>query len=276
MSNYDYIIVGSINALVAAAMLGKKGRKVLVLERSDRIGGCLYTDGRLLKDWPEPLPMAVKQGVARYRYGKGNMQIHYALSAPPRWKANPELGKVALLHLTSGLDGVSRACNECESGLLPAEPTVCVGQPVSFDPSRAPDGRSILWLQLPEAPRVLKGDAAGKIDIPADGRWTEAVRERYADRIESMLESHIEDFQAIKLKRRAYCPVDLEAMNTNLVGGDPYGGFCGLDQFFLWRPFKTSVNHRTHISGLYHIGASAHPGPGLGGGSGFLLASSLK
>ncbi|WFR94428.1 phytoene desaturase family protein [Rhizobium tumorigenes] len=231
---------------------------------------------RLMADWPEPLPERISKDVAQYRYGKGNMQIHYALSAPPRWRHNPELGQVALLHLTPGLDGVSRACNECERGLLPAEPTVCVGQPVSFDPSRAPEGKSILWLQLPEAPRVLKGDAAAKIETPADGRWTETVREQYADRIEALLESHIENFAEIKLARRAYSPADLETMNMNLVGGDPYGGHCGLDQFFLWRPFKSSVNHRTHIKGLYHIGASSHPGPGLGGGSGFLLASSLK
>ncbi|WFU00880.1 NAD(P)/FAD-dependent oxidoreductase [Rhizobium sp. CB3171] len=231
---------------------------------------------RLMKDWPSPLPPDVKTSVARYRYGKGNMQIHYALSEPPRWKADDELGKVALLHLTPGLDGVSRAANECERGLLPAEPTVCIGQPVSFDPSRAPEGKSILWLQLPEAPRHIKGDAAGEIAIPPDGRWTEEVRERYADRIESLLESHIEKFSGIKLARRSYSPADLEAMNVNLVGGDPYGGYCGIDQFFLWRPFKSSVNHRTHVAGLYHIGASTHPGPGLGGGSGFLLASSLK
>ncbi|AVA22680.1 MULTISPECIES: NAD(P)/FAD-dependent oxidoreductase [unclassified Rhizobium] len=231
---------------------------------------------RLIKDWPSPLPPDVKTSVARYRYGKGNMQIHYALSEPPRWKADDELGKVALLHLTPGLDGVSRAANECERGLLPAEPTVCIGQPVSFDPSRAPEGKSILWLQLPEAPRHIKGDAAGEIAIPPDGRWTEEVRERYADRIESLLESHIEKFSGIKLARRSYSPADLEAMNMNLVGGDPYGGYCGIDQFFLWRPFKSSVNHRTHVAGLYHIGASTHPGPGLGGGSGFLLASSLK
>ena len=45
MSDPDYIIVGSgINALVAAALLGKKGRKVLLLERNDQIGGCLRTD----------------------------------------------------------------------------------------------------------------------------------------------------------------------------------------------------------------------------------------
>lgn len=231
--------------------------------------------GRLTQDWPTPLPEAVDEGVARYRYGKGNMQIHYALSEPPRWKANPELGKVALLHLTPGLDGVSRASNECERSLLPAEPSVCVGQPASFDPSRAPEGKSILWLQLPEAPRFLKGDAAGEIETPADGRWNETVRERYADRVEALLSRHIENFDSIKIKRRAYSPADLEAMNMNLVGGDPYGGFCGIDQFFLWRPFKSSVNHRTHISGLYHIGASTHPGPGLSGGSGFLLASSL-
>src|ERR1700722_9686520 len=41
----DYVIVGSgVNALVAAALLGKKGRSVLVLERNDRVGGCIRTE----------------------------------------------------------------------------------------------------------------------------------------------------------------------------------------------------------------------------------------
>ena len=40
---------------------------------------------RLLKD--QPLPAEVSDGLARFRYGKGNMQMHYALSAPPRWKS---------------------------------------------------------------------------------------------------------------------------------------------------------------------------------------------
>ena len=45
MSDADYIIVGSgINALNCAAMLGRKGRKVLILERNDRIGGCIRTE----------------------------------------------------------------------------------------------------------------------------------------------------------------------------------------------------------------------------------------
>lgn len=221
------------------------------------------------------VPAGLKQEVRNYRYGKGNFQIHYALKAKPRWIA-PGLDKVALLHLTPGLDGVSKAANEAERGLLPEVPTICVGQPHALDPGRCPSDSAILWLQLPEAPRHLKGDAAGRIPVPADGKWTEDVRESYAFRVEAILQHHISNFSEIRLKRRAYSPADLEAMNINLVGGDPYGGFCGFDQSFLWRPFKSSVNHSTFIPNLYHIGASTHPGAGLGGGSGFMLAQALR
>ncbi|MBZ9865844.1 NAD(P)/FAD-dependent oxidoreductase [Mesorhizobium sp. CA15] len=209
-----------------------------------------------------------------YRYGKGNFQVHYALDKPPAWRGEG-LDKVALLHLTPGLDGVSKACNEAVRGLLPEVPTICVGQPHVLDPSRCPEGKAILWLQLPEAPRHIRGDAAGKLETPADGRWTEALREAYADRVEAILANHIDGFRETVIARRAYSPADLEAMNINLVGGDPYGGSSTIDQSFLWRPFKASRNHETGIKGLYHIGASTHPGAGLGGGSGFLLAGRL-
>jgi len=59
------------------------------------------------------------------------------------------------------------------------------------------------------------------------------------------------------------------------VGGDPYGGHCGIDQFFTFRPFPASCNGATSFSNLYHIGASTHPGPGLGGGSGYNTAKRL-
>jgi phytoene dehydrogenase-like protein len=231
----------------------------------------LYT--RLLE--PEALPPAVAAAVRRFRHGKGNMQIHYALSGPPQWRA-PDLDGVALAHLTPGLDGVSRAANEAERGVLPAVPTICAGQPAALDPSRCPEGASILWVQLPEAPCRIKGDAGGEIAAPSDGAWSDAVRERYADRVETILAAHIDGFRASIRGRRVYSPADLELLNVNLAGGDPYGGFCGIDQFFLWRPFKNSINHRTHVRRLYHIGASTHPGPGLGGGSGYLLANSLR
>lgn len=229
--------------------------------------------GRL---WPSSVDdLGARERLRAYRYGKGDMQMHYALSAPPRWKT-PGLGDVALLHLTPGLDGVSKAVNECERGMLPEVPTICVGQPHALDPSRCPAGAAILWIQLPEAPRVIKGDAAGTLAAPPGGAWTEAIREAYADRVEAILARHIDGFQENVVARRCYSPADLEAMNVNLVGGDPYGGSSTIDQAFLWRPFSNSVNHRTPLPRLYHIGASTHPGAGLSGGSGFALAERLR
>src|SRR6185437_1114271 len=45
MADFDYVLVGGgLNALVAAAMLGKKGRTALALDRNPAIGGCLRTE----------------------------------------------------------------------------------------------------------------------------------------------------------------------------------------------------------------------------------------
>ncbi len=219
-------------------------------------------------------PAEIAEAARRYRYGRSEMQIHMALSEPPRWKGDERLGRTALIHLTPGLDGVSRAVNEAERGLLPAEATVVVGQPTTMDPSRAPEGASILWIQLQELPWHVKGDAAGEIDA-GDGSWTPELRERYADRIQARLVRHAPNLESALLKRVCLSPADLQAANVNLHRGDPYGGALALDQNLLWRPFAQSPGHRTAIERLYHIGASTHPGPGLGAGSGTLVAHQL-
>lgn len=227
--------------------------------------GQLY--GRLLKSVNLPED---REAARTFRHGRGDFQLHYALDAQPEW-LTPGLDDVALIHLSDGIDAVSKSANEAERGLLPATPTICVGQPHRLDPSRCPEGKAILWLQIPDAPRKIKGDAAGEIE----GTDWDSVREAFADRLERILARHIKGFDKIKLSRRAYSPKDLEAMNMNLVGGDPYGGHCGIDQFFIWRPFAHSTNGTGPVRGLIHIGASTHPGPGLGGGSGFNAAKRL-
>ena len=76
-------------------------------------------------------------------------------------------------------------------------------------------------------------------------------------------------------QRVVISPADLEKININLVGGDPYAGSCAPDQFFILRPLPGLPHHRTPIAGLYHIGASTHPGPGLHGASGLLAAKDI-
>jgi phytoene dehydrogenase-like protein len=217
----------------------------------------------------------VARAAARYRYGRGEMQIHIALSERPDWYGDERLERTAIVHVTSGLDGVSRAVNEAERGLLPTEATIVCGQPCAVDPSRAPDGSWILWIQLQELPAGrIKGDAAGDLDV-GDGSWTEKLREKYADRIVARLGRHIRNLERASIARVTLAPPDIEALNVNLVGGDIYGGSCALDQNFLFRPLPQAPGHRTPVDGLWHIGASTHPGPGLGAGSGYLVYKEL-
>jgi phytoene dehydrogenase-like protein len=220
-------------------------------------------------------PEWVQAKARRFRYGRADMQIHLALSEPPRWPGgDPRFLRTAIVHVNDGMDSVSRAVNEAERGLLPADPTIVVGQPMAVDPSRAPRGRWILWLQLQELPSKPKGDAAGTIDT-GDGTWTESLRERYADRVVAKLARQIPNLQSAILRRVVLSPADLEAGNINLVGGDPYSGSSEPDQFFLLRPLPGLPGHRTPIDRLYHIGASTHPGAGLHGTSGLLVAKAL-
>jgi phytoene dehydrogenase-like protein len=221
--------------------------------------------GRLLGD---------EETARRFRYGRAEMQIHFALSEPPRWEGDERLGGTAIVHVTRGLDGVSRAVNEAERGRLPAEATIVVGQPLTMDPSRAPDGTGLLWVQLQELPWRVKGDALGEIDT-GDGTWTEPLRERYADRIQARLARHITNLDSAVRARTVLSPADLQAANVNLYHGDPYAGSLALDQNFLWRPLASSPGHTTPVDRLWHIGASTHPGPGLGAGSGTIVAKQL-
>ncbi len=220
-------------------------------------------------------PVELQRAADRYRYGRGAMQIHIAMSEPPDWYGDDRLARTAIVHLTPGLDGVSRAVNEAERGLLPAEATIVCGQPLAVDPSRAPDGSWIVWVQLQELPAGrVKGDAAGEIDI-GDGSWTEKLREAYADRIVARVGRHIRNLESATIRRVALSPADIEALNVNLVRGDIYGGSCALDQNLLFRPLPQAPGHRTPVDGLWHIGASTHPGPGLGAGSGYLVYKEL-
>jgi phytoene dehydrogenase-like protein len=235
--------------------------------------GQLYQ--RLLGDGD--VPPAVVDAARRFRYGRAEMQIHLALDEPPAWKGPQaeRLARTPIVHITPGLDGVSRAVNEAERGLLPTEATIVCGQPCALDPARAPEGKSILWIQLQELPSgPVKGDAGGELDT-GDGTWTEELREAYADRIAARLGDAIPNLAGATLRRVVLSPADIEALDCNLVGGDIYAGSCALDQNLLWRPFAQAPGHATAVEALYHIGASTHPGPGLGGGSGYLAAQEL-
>jgi phytoene dehydrogenase-like protein len=206
----------------------------------------------------------------RYRYGRGEMQVHIALAAPPKWR-DPRLNQVPLVHISDGSASTGIACAEAEAGLLPRRPTVVVGQQFLLDPSRVPTGAAALWLQLQEVPFAPAGDAGGELDTT--GGWTPELARAYAQRAIERVTAHTGALNILAVD--VISPADLAAYNVNAVGGDPYGGSSELDQSFLWRPLPAAGRHQTCVERLWHIGASTHPGAGLGAGSGHLVATKL-
>ncbi|OYO25043.1 dehydrogenase [Enemella dayhoffiae] len=226
--------------------------------------------------WNKLLPgtghAAERAEAKAYRFGRGAMQIHVSLDKPLQWSAS-ELAGAPLVHLSTGSASTGIACAEASAGLLPRRPTVVVGQQFLLDPSRVPEGRGQLWLQLQEVPFAPVGDAAGKLDTRQG--WTGELVDGYLDRVLDLVEEFAPGTRASVRRVVALAPTDLAAWNPNAANGDPYCGSAELDQNLLWRPGPRTSRHRTKVPGLWHIGAATHPGPGLGGGSGHIAAQGL-
>jgi phytoene dehydrogenase-like protein len=212
-----------------------------------------------------------ERDVERFRAGPGTMMVHLALEDLPDWRAGAALRSFAYVHVAPDLEMMSRVYAEASAGLLPAEPALVVGQPTAIDPSRAPSGKHVLWVQVRVLPAEIRGDASGRI---AAKSWDEA-REAYADRVLDILEGYAPGLKGRVLGRSVFSPLDLERENANLIGGDSLSGSHHLDQNFFLRPVAGWSRYRTPVRNLYLCGASTWPGAGTGAGSGFMLAKRL-
>jgi phytoene dehydrogenase-like protein len=218
-----------------------------------------------------PGPPAAAAPLVKLRPGPGTMMIHLALDQLPDWSAGSALQRFAYVHLAPSFAVMAKAYIEAMDGLLPAEPALIVGQPTAIDPTRAPPGKHVLWVQVRVLPWRIRGDAAGAIG----GTDWDAVKEAYADRVIGIIERYAPGLTGKILGRAVLSPADLERDNPNLVGGDSLAGSHHLDQNFLFRPAFGWSRYRTPVERLYMVGASTWPGAGTGAGSGFMLAKAL-
>lgn len=206
-----------------------------------------------------------------FQHAPGTMMIHLAMDALPDWAAGAELKRFAYVHLAPSMDQMARTYAQAKAGLLPDEPVIVCGQPTVVDPSRAPKGKHVLWLQVRMAPGVIKGDAAGQIRALD---WDTAAQP-FADRALDILERYAPGTRGKILGQHIVTPPMLEADNPNLVGGDQVCGSHHLTQHFMYRPARGYADGTTPIKGLYHTGAAVWPGGGTGAGPGTLLARKL-
>lgn len=209
--------------------------------------------------------------MTKFAHAPGTMMIHLALEGLPDWTASDELKSFAYVHIAPSLDQMARTYQQAVAGLLPDEPILVVGQPTAIDPSRAPDGKHVLWVQVRMVPGEIRGDAAGEI---SETDWA-AVKDLYAERALDIIEKHAPGLRARIISRAVVSPLDLEADNPNLVGGDQVAGSHHLSQNFLFRPAFGHATGKTPVDGLHLTGASVWPGAGTGAGSGYMLAQKL-
>ncbi|MAC77279.1 MAG: dehydrogenase [Rhodobacteraceae bacterium] len=211
------------------------------------------------------------QGLKTFRHAPGTMMLHLALDGPVPWMADT-LGQFAYVHIGRSIDTAARTYAQAKAGLLPDTPLLVVGQPSVFDPTRAPEGKQALWVQARVVPAEINGDAKGEISA----RDWEQAKAPMTDRILDLIEEQAPGFRDRILATTAVSPLDLEAGNPNLVGGDQICGSHHLTQNFLFRPVRGFADGSTPIEGLHMIGAACWPGAGTGAGSGFFAAQMIR
>lgn len=208
----------------------------------------------------------------RFAHAPGTMMIHLAMDSPPDWVAGEALKSFAYVHLAPSLDQMARTYAQALAGLLPDEPVLVVGQPTAVDPTRAPDGKHVLWVQVRMVPGAIKGDAAGQITATD---WAQASAP-FTARCLDILDRYAPGTRAKIIGQHVVSPAGLQADNPNLVGGDQICGSHHLAQNFLFRPARGHADGSTPIKNLHLTGAAVWPGAGTGAGSGYLLAQRLS
>jgi len=166
--------------------------------------------------------------------------------------ANAELRKAGTLHLGGTRAEIAAGEREVAAGRHPSSPYVLVSQPSTFDASRAPVGKHVLWAYT---------------HVPA-GSTLDAT-----EAITAQIERFAPGFRDLILASSSRTAVDLSTYNPNYIGGDIAAGAAGFDQL-LARPVLRTDAWRTPKKGVYLASSSASPGPGVHGLVGWHAAQS--
>lgn len=208
----------------------------------------LDTSPRLALTYPD-IPARYARALRRYRYGPGAAKVDFALDGPIPW-ANADVRQSATVHLGGTRDEVWESENAVARGRVSNRPYVLAVQPSVFDPTRAPEGKAVLWAYI-HVPHRSPLDPTALIT---------AQVERFAPGFRDLIIGH----HAVPASAR-------DALNPAEVGGDISGGVFDMRQA-LKRPVLSPTPWRTPMRGVYLASASTPPGPAVNGMAGWFAA----
>jgi len=195
----------------------------------------------------ERLAPKYKNELERFQRAPGAFKIDYALLQPVPWHA-ADCRRAITVHLGGTFEEIAEAEYAVANGREAERPFVLVAQPTLFDPSRAPEGKHVLWAYC----HVPNGSTV-----------------HMTDRIEAQIERFAPGFRDCILAKHVSSPAAFEAMDANLAGGDISGGAMTLRQV-IFRPTRGGYSTGAHK--LYLCSASTPPGGGVHGMCGYHAA----
>ena len=207
------------------------------------------TPRQLLSIAGQQLSALYKWQLARYRYGMGVFKIDWALAEPIPFTA-PECRQAGTVHLGNTLEEIASAEQLTWNGGHPERPFVLLAQQSVFDATRAPAGKHTAWAYC-HVPNGSTKDMTSAIE-----QQIERVAPGFRERI---------------LARHVMNTAQMQAYNSNYIGGDINGGVLDIGQLFT-RPVLRLSPYQTSAKGLYLCSSSTPPGGGVHGMCGYHAA----
>jgi phytoene dehydrogenase-like protein len=196
------------------------------------------------------LPAGYRRQLESYRYGPGVFKLDWALAGPIPWQ-DDACTRAGTIHLGGTLAEIAAAERAVWQNQHPEKPFVLLTQPSLFDSTRAPAGRHTAWAYC-HVPNGSTVDMTGHIEAQVE-RFAPGFRERI-------------------LARHVLSPTQLEAYNSNYVGGDINGGAQDFRQLFTRPTHRWWAPYATPIKGFYLCSSSTPPGGGVHGMCGYHAA----
>jgi phytoene dehydrogenase-like protein len=197
------------------------------------------------------LPARVARSYRRYRHGPGAFKLDLAVEGGVPW-ANESCRRAGTVHVGGTFEEIAIAERAINRGEMPERPFILVGQQYLADPSRSKGDLHPVWIYA----HVPSGYAAD-------------ATEPILGRIERFAPGFRERITATSVRN----PADLEAYNSNYVGGDIITGANSPVQV-LFRPRFAIDPYSTGIEGVYICSAATPPGAGAHGMNGYNAARS--
>lgn len=227
---------------------GRRVRSLAELPEADAVVLDLTPRG-VLEVAGERLPGRVARAYRRYKYGPAAFKLDLAVEGGVPWTMEAAR-RAGTVHVGGSLEEVAAAEAAINRGRMPERPFILVGQQYLADPGRSRGDLHPVWAYA-HVPSGYDGDATGAV-LDQVERFAPGLRERI-------------------VATTVTTTAEVEARNSNFVGGDILGGANTPLQTLL-RPRVHPVPYWTGIPGVFICSAATPPGAGAHGINGYNAA----